>query len=291
MRKRDALALARDAYRTVASKRALALVGQAQPLAREGLVGAIVGSSTRNTTVDTIAAVGGASTAQLIDRVGTGFLGAVDFALRQFATDMAVRADVARVLRHDLDSRALERQVVRDTAWRGMARGAVSGLPAVIPVAGTAVEVGAAIADSIALTVAESRLVLGLCHLRGLDVQDIEPRRLDVLLVLGLSSGAAVIEDDAIVAAGQRIPVATLRDRDLPDDVAIALSSAVGATIARRVAQRRTSGFLLRLLPAGASVAAAAWYDWKETGVVGRHAIRYLDLVHPETVQRDSAPA
>jgi len=59
VRKRDALALARDAYRTVASKRALAILGQAQPLGKEGLVGAIVGSSTRGATGDAVAAVGG----------------------------------------------------------------------------------------------------------------------------------------------------------------------------------------------------------------------------------------
>jgi hypothetical protein len=40
---------------------------------------------------------------------------------------------------------------------------------------------------------------------------------------------------------------------------------------------------LLRLLPGGMSVVAAAWYDWRATGSTGKHAVEYFDVVAPLT--------
>jgi hypothetical protein len=194
-----------------------------------------------------------------------------------------VRADVTRVVRNELDERALERQVVRDAAWKGAARGAVSAIPAVIPAAGTAIELAAAVADQMVRTVAEARMVLALAHLRGLDVQAVELRRLDILLVLGLSAGAAEIDGDIIRVKDLEISVAELQSGSIPPEAALVLGTAVGTDIVASIAKRRTAGVLLRLLPGGLSVVTAAWYDWRATGSTGKHAVAYFDVVAPLT--------
>jgi hypothetical protein len=233
--------------------------------------------------VEAIAGVAELGVHPLIARVGSGMLTAIDFAVNQFASSAAVRADVTRVVRNELDERALERQVVRDAAWKGAARGAVSAIPAVIPAAGTAIELASAVADQMVRTVAEARMVLALAHLRGLDVQQTELRRLDILLVLGLSAGAAEIDGDIIRVQGLEISVAELQSGSIPPEAALTLGTAVGTDIVASIAKRRTAGVLLRLLPGGMSVVAAAWYDWRATGSTGKHAVEYFDVVAPLT--------
>ena len=265
------------------SPRALAVATQALPCLREGMTGAVLKGSSRNTSLAGVHDVAVMGIAPLIERIGGSMLVAIDFAVGQFASSAAVRADVTRVVRSELDERALERQVVRDAAWRGGARGAVSALPAVIPGAGTAVELATAVADQLVRTVAEARMVLALAHLRGLDVQQTELRRLDILLVLGLSCGAAEIDGDIIRVHDLEIPVAELRTGAIPAEAAFALGTAVATDIVTSIARRRTAGVLLRLLPGGMSIVAAAWYDWRATGSTGKHAVEYFDVIAPLT--------
>lgn len=257
------------------------LASSGQRFATQGVSGALIASATRGRTVETVADLGGLSVSSLAERVGTGMFTAIDFAISQFATDAAVRADVTRIVRRDLDDRALERQLVRDVAWRSAARGAVSGIPAVIPAAGTAIELGAAVADSLAMTVTEARMVLALAHLRGLDVQATELRRLDIMIVLGMAAGAAEIDGDIIRIGSEELSVDVLRAGTMAPETAVALGSAIGADVVRKVARRRTSGILIRLLPGGISIVAAAWSDWRLTQSVGKQAVEYFDLVAP----------
>ncbi|MGA0122240.1 MAG: hypothetical protein ACO3KD_04435 [Gaiellales bacterium] len=273
---------ARAAYGYLASGRTLHVLGQSR-VRRGGITGALVAKATRRHTIDTAADLGGLTFAQVIDHAGTGMRTGIDFAIQQFATDAAVRADVTRIVRAGADERALERQLVRDAAWRGAARGAVSGVPAVVPFMGTTVELGAAVADSIALTAAETRLILALEHLRGLDLAHTDRRRLDVLVILALAAGSAEIDEraQAIRVAGRELTLDMLRDEELPHETVVALGASIGADIVRRIARRRTAGFIMRLMPGGVSIAAAAWIDYRLTGEAGRQAIRYLDLVHP----------
>ena len=257
------------------------LASSGQRFATQGVSGALIASATRGRTVETVADLGGLSVSSLIERVGTGMFTAIDFAISQFATDTAVRADVTRIVRRDLDDRALERQLVRDVAWRSAARGAVSGIPAVIPAAGTAIELAAAVADSLAMTVTEARMVLALAHLRGLDVQATELRRLDIMIVLGMAAGAAEIDGDVIRIGSEELSIDVLRSGTMPPETAVALGTAIGADVVRKVARRRTSGILIRLLPGGISIVAAAWSDWRLTQSVGKQAVEYFDLVAP----------
>ena len=271
------------AYNAARSPKAYAFATQATPFLRNGVTGAIVSGATRNASISAITEVASLSVGPLIERIGSGMLTTIDFAVGQFASSAAVRADVTRVVRSELDERALERQVVRDAAWKGAARGAVSAIPAVSPAAGTAVELAAAVADQMVRTVAEARMVLALAHLRGLDVQQTELRRLDILLVLGLAAGAAEIDGSIIRVQELEISVAELQSGTIPPEAALALGTAVGTDIVANIARRRTAGVLLRLLPGGMSVVAAAWYDWRATGSTGKHAVEYFDVVAPLT--------
>jgi len=263
--------------------KAYAAATQFAPFLKNGRTGAFLRGSSRNASVEAIASLAALGVHPLIERIGGGMLTAIDFAVNQFANSAAVRADVTRVVRSELDERALERQVVRDAAWKGAARGAVSAIPAVIPAAGTGIELAAAVADQMVRTVAEARMVLAMAHLRGLDVQKVELRRLDILLVLGLSAGAAEIDGDIIRVQDLEISVAELQAGAIPPEAALALGTAVGTDIVASIAKRRTAGVLLRLLPGGLSVVTAAWYDWRATGNTGKHAVAYFDVVAPMT--------
>ena len=204
------------AVQAAQSPKTYAAAAQLAPFLKNGVTGAMLRGSSRNATVEAVAGVAELGVHPLVERIGAGMLTAIDFAVGQFASSAAVRADVTRVVRNELDERALERQVVRDAAWKGAARGAVSATPAVIPAAGTAIELATAVADQLVRTVAEARMVLALAHLRGLDVQQVELRRLDILLVLGLSAGAAEIDGDIIRVQDLEISIAELQYREAP---------------------------------------------------------------------------
>lgn len=233
--------------------------------------------------------VGEALPESVVEQGASFILSSIDVALAQFSTDMALRADLARISHRDLDRAALERQLVRDAAWRSAARGAVSGLPAVIPGLGTKAEIGAATADTLLLAVSQARAVLMLCHLRGLSLTDRDARRLDVLLVLAMAAGAAEVEGDVIRAAGKEIAVADVRAGRIAPEVAAALVAQIASDVTRRVSRRNVHRFVLRLMPGGVSVAAAAWIDWSAIGNAGRMAIQYLDVIAPATETTASA--
>jgi uncharacterized protein (DUF697 family) len=225
--------------------------------------------------------VGEALPESVVEQGASFILSSIDVALAQFSTDMALRADLARISHRDLDRAALERQLIRDAAWRSAARGAVSGLPAVVPGLGTKAEIGAATADTLLITVSQARAVLMLCHLRGLSLNDREARRLDVLLVLAMAAGAAEVDGEVIRAAGREIAIDDVRAGRIAPEVAAALVAQIASEIARRVSRRNVHRFVLRMMPGGVSVAAAAWIDWSAIGNAGRMAIRYLDVIAP----------
>jgi len=231
--------------------------------------------------LDPVRLVGDAVPEQVVEESASFILTAVDLALGQFSTDMALRADLARIDHRDLDPAALERQLVRDAAWRSAMRGAVSGVPAIVPGLGTKIELGAATADTLLLAVSQARMILMLCHLRGLSTADLDARRLDILLVLGMAAGSVVIEGDQVRAVGKAIDHDDLRRGAIPREVAAALVMQIAQDIARRVGRRNVHRFILRLVPGGVSVAAAAWIDWSAMGSVGKMAIEFLDVIAP----------
>ena len=101
------------------------------------------------------------------------------------------------------------------------------------------------------------------------------------MLFRSLACGAAEIEGDVVRVDDLEISIAHLQSGEIPPEAALSLGTAVGVDIVSRIARRRTAGILLRLLPGGASVAAAAWYDWRAAGHAGKQAIAYYDAVAP----------
>ncbi len=227
--------------------------------------------------------VGGKTVDRVLDDAATRLAGitatAIDATIRTRGTAIAVDADVFRLAHGELEPAALERQLVRERARRGGAAGLASGLPSIVPGAGTAVEVAAAFADAVAVTYAEVSLVLALCHLRGRDTSNVEARRLDVLLVLGLQAEVVKRVGNMLEADGVTIdPRATA---SLAPEVVGRINRDIGERIVAKVARRRAAVLAGRLVPLGVGVAVAGWEDFRLLASVGKTAVSYLDMSEP----------
>lgn len=87
--------------------------------------------------------------------------------MRLRGTAIAADVDAFRLRHPDLADDALGRALVRDTRWRGAARGAVDGVPSLFPGVGTAVALGVAIADAAATIHDQAALALTLSASRA----------------------------------------------------------------------------------------------------------------------------
>lgn len=225
--------------------------------------------------------VGGAAAGPAIDEVANRFSlvtrTAIDTVVRTRAPSIAAEADVFRMLHPDLDQAGLERALIRTRARRGGATGLASGLPSMVVGPGTVVEVAAAFADATAVTYAEVSLILALSHLRGRDISDIEERRLDVLLAIGIQTGVVEIKDGMLKSGEHTLDPARLGE--LPDDVVGRINRELGDRVAMKFARRRAIALAGRLMPLGIGVAVAGVEDFRSVGSAGAAARKYFDLV------------
>jgi hypothetical protein len=218
---------------------------------------------------------------QVLDELATRLTkateGAVEHVIRLRGPSIAADADAFRLEHPTLSGAALDRAIIRDRARKLGSAGFVTGLPSVVPIVGTTVEVAAAAADAVAVLYGQVATVLALCHLHGRDIGEREERRLDVLLVLGIDAGLVQRNGDVLHAAGQEIDLRRLRTTGLPPDLVARLNRNLGDRIIQRIANRRARSLLGRLLPFGLGVAVAASTDYKAGTSVGRAALTYLD--------------
>jgi hypothetical protein len=225
--------------------------------------------------------VGGRALGPAIDELSNRFAvvtrSALDTVVRTRAAAIAADVDVFRLQRPGLDRPALERALIRHRARKGGLVGIASGLPSVVVGIGTAVEVAAAVSDAAAITYAEVSEVLAIAYLRGRDLADIESRRLDVLLTMGLATGAVKIKDGALYAGDRRLDPAGLDE--LPDDVVGAINRDLADRVIMKFARRRAAVLAGRLLPLGIGATVAGVEDFRSVGGVGRMARKYFDLV------------
>jgi hypothetical protein len=196
---------------------------------------------------------------------------------------IAVDADVFRLKHPTLKGRELDRALIADRRWRGAAMGAVSALPGIVPGAGTAIEVVAAVADALNITYQQVELVLALCHLHGRDLSDRDARELDVLMVLGIEAGVIRREGTRLVAEDLDLALHDLRSSGVPAAVVGRLNRSVGSRVIHRVARRRARVAVGRLIPAGVGVIIAAGADYMAVRSAGNAALSYLELL--ETVE------
>lgn len=225
--------------------------------------------------------VGGRVAGPAIDEISNRFAvvtrNALDTVVRTRAAAIAADVDIFRLRRPGLDQAGLERALIRDRARRGGLVGIASGLPSVVVGIGTGLEVAAAVGDAAAVTYAEVSEILAIAHLRGRDLADIESRRLDVLLTMGLASGAVKVKDGTLFAGERRLDPADIAD--LPDEVVGAINRDLVDRVVMKFARRRAAVLAGRLLPLGIGVTVAGVADFRSVGGVGRMARKYFDLV------------
>lgn len=225
--------------------------------------------------------VGGRAASPAIDEISNRFAvvtrGALDSVVRTRAAAIAADVDIFRLRHPGLDQARLERALIRDRARKGALVGIASGLPSLVVGVGTGLEVAAAFGDAAAVTYAEVSEILAIAHLRGRDLADIESRRLDVLLTMGLATGVVKFKDGALCAGDRRLDPAALED--LPDDVVGAINRDLADRVIMKFARRRAAVLAGRLMPLGIGVTVAGVEDFRSVGGVGRMARKYFDLV------------
>jgi uncharacterized protein (DUF697 family) len=172
----------------------------------------------------------------------------------------------------------LARIAVARSGRRVAGTGAVSALPATIPGAGTMVEVGAALGDASLLTVAQTELVLLLAHLYGRPLDDVEGRRLDVLMAMGVEAGVVDLHRNGSV----RVMGIAHADGELSGEAGAKLtrriSRRLAAQVAAKLARRRAYVILGRELPV-VGVGLAAGYNMWSTRKLGKAARDYFHHV------------
>ena len=225
--------------------------------------------------------VGGHAAAPALDelsnRLAVVTRSALDTVVRTRAFAIAADADIFRLQRPGMEPAALERALIRERARRGGAAGLASGLPSVVVGPGTVLEIAAAIGDAAAVTYAEVSMILAIAHLRGRDLADIEPRRLDVLLTLGLQTEIVKIKDGQLRTDAARLDPGGLEA--LPDEVVGAINRRLADRVIMKFARRRAAMIAGRMMPLGIGVAVAGVEDFRSVGAVGRMARKYFDLV------------
>jgi hypothetical protein len=225
--------------------------------------------------------VGGRAAGPAIDELSNRFAAvtrnALDSVVRTRASAIAADTDIFRMRHPGLDPAALERALIRDRARKGGFVGLVSGLPSIAIGVGTGLEIAAALGDTAATTYTEVSEILAIAHLRGRDLADVEARRLDVLLILGLHMGVVKLKDGALYAGARRLEPGGIDT--LPDDVIGAVNRELAERVIIKFARRRAAVLAGRLLPLGIGVTVAGVEDFRSVGGAGRAARKYFDLV------------
>ena len=151
----------------------------------------------------------------------------------------------------------------------------MTALPATIPGAGTLVELGFALGDASFLTLAQTELVLLLAHLYGRPMGDVEARRLDVLMAMGVEAGVVDLRRNGSI----RVMGTTHRDGELSLEagamLAQRISRRLAAQVAGKLARRRAYVILGREVPV-IGVGVAAGYNLWSTRKLGKAARAYF---------------
>jgi hypothetical protein len=213
---------------------------------------------------------------KLVDELSVRLAGATEAAideivrLRGDAIKAAVEADR---LRHP---NATPREIARGLVYRrsriSALGGAVSSLPGAFPGVGTATEIGAGLADTVALVYSQVAMILAVAAAFDHDLSAHEDRSADVRVVMALDAGVARF--------GKRGP--ELADGEVldPNDRALSehLSRGVGALVVQRTARRRVRTLLGREIPFGIGVLIGSSANFAVMNHTGRTALRYYEF-------------
>jgi hypothetical protein len=213
---------------------------------------------------------------RVVEELSVRLAGATEAAIDEIVRRRgdAIRTAVEVVgLRHpDATPNDVARLLVYQRSKLSAVTGAVSSLPGAFPGVGTAAEIGAGLADAVALVYSQVALVMAVAAAFDHDLDAHEDRAADVRVVLALDAGVARFgKHGPELADGKRLDP---RDRSLSAD----LNRELGALVVKRTARRRVRTLLGREIPFGVGVAIGAGSNFKAMRHTGRTALRYYEF-------------
>jgi hypothetical protein len=220
---------------------------------------------------------------RVVDELSVRLAGATEGAIEEIVRRRsdAIRAAVEVVrLRHpDAAPKDIARLLVYQRSKLSAIGGAVSALPGAFPGVGTATEIGASLADTVALVYAQVALVLAVAAAFDHDLSAHDDRAADVRVVLALDAGVARFGKHGVeLPDGEQLDP---NDRSLSED----LNRELGALIVKRTARRRVRTLLGREIPFGVGVAIGAGANFKAMRHTGRTALRYYEFTANATAR------
>jgi hypothetical protein len=213
---------------------------------------------------------------RVVDELSVRLAGATEQAIEEIVrrrSDAIRRAvEAERLLHPGATPGDIARILVYQRSKLSAIGGAVSALPGAFPGVGTATEVGAGLADMVALVYTQVALVLAVAAAFDHDLTAHDDRAADVRVVLALDAGAAKFGKRGVeLSDGQPLDP---RDRTLSED----LNKELGAMVVKRTARRRARTLLGREIPFGVGVAIGAGANFRAMRHTGRTALRYFEF-------------
>jgi hypothetical protein len=204
---------------------------------------------------------------------------AIDEIVRRRGDAIKTAVEVVRLRHPDATPNDVARMLVYQRSKLSAIAGAVSALPGAFPGVGTAAEIGAGLADAVALVYTQVALVMAVAAAYDHDLEAHDARAADVRVVLALDAGVAKFGKHGVeLADGQRLDP---NDRSLSED----LNRELGALVVKRTARRRVRTLVGREIPFGVGVAIGAGANFKAIRHTGRTALRYYDFTAQATTR------
>jgi hypothetical protein len=213
---------------------------------------------------------------RVVDELAVRLSGATEHAIEEIVrrrSDAIKRAvEAERLLHPDATPADIARLLVYRRSKVSAIGGAVSALPGAFPGVGTATEVGASLADMVALVYTQVALVLAVAAAFDHDLGSHDARAADVRVVLALDAGVARFGKRGVeLSDGQPVDP---RDHALSEQ----LNKELGAMVVKRTARRRARTLLGREIPFGVGVAIGAGANFRAIRHTGRTALRYYEF-------------
>jgi hypothetical protein len=217
-------------------------------------------------------AVSGRVVDELSVRLASATELAIEQVVRRRGDAIKTAVEVVRLQHPDATPNDVARLMVYQRSKLSAVAGAVSALPGAFPGVGTAAEIGAGLADAVALVYTQVALVVAVAAAYDHDLDDHDARAADVRVVLALDAGVAKFGKHGVeLSDGKRLDP---HDRSLSED----LNRELGALVVKRTARRRARTLLGREIPFGVGVAIGAGSNFKAMRHTGRTALRYYDF-------------
>jgi hypothetical protein len=208
---------------------------------------------------------------ELAERLADQTEAAIDTAVRLRAPSLAAGVEVERLLYPDLAQDLFLAHLVRRRAKLSAAIGAVTAAPAVFPGIGTAVALGASLADAGAALYSEVAMIVELAAATGRPTDNPAVLTVDVLIVLARDAGVDIPGELLVHAQrGEADP------GEIPRETLGDLNRELGARVVKRIARRRARLLLGRELPFGVGVTLGGVSNYRTMHKLGKTAVKHL---------------